>query len=349
MREVVGSKDIINVKKAPNGIPDRIYWRGGSITYLMSAEQDDIAFESKTFDHAWIDEPVRRKVYIGLSRGLMKSGGHIWITATLLDEPWIFEELYQAGITGTDPDLGVFVGSTDENVHIPKTEMERFFSRLTEDEIETRRHGRPHELSGRVFKSYLSDIHRIEPFDIPYHWPVFRSIDSHPRKPHAVMYWAVAPDETHYICNEIFIAGSAHTLAHWIHELDSQYQVIDSLIDTSAQEEGNWVRHSFRRQLEAEGVRTRLAQKKNLLRSGIIGLNSLFEQNRLFVFNNCVRTHRELTLQCYKKTSDKMSISETPDKKFTDMTDNARYIWNEAPEYGHRAYVMESEAPYQRG
>lgn len=343
LQEVCGSSDIIDVKKAPNGIPDRIIWRTNSITYLMSAEQDDVAFESKTFDHVWIDEPVRRKIFVGLRRGLMKSGGHLWITATLLDEPWIFEELYQPGISGLNSDIEVFTGSTDENVHISEKNRNAFFSSLTEEEVETRRYGRPSELSGRVFKAYNSDIHRIVPFNIPYHWSVYKAIDPHPRKPHAVLYWAVSPDENHYLCNEIFAPGSAETLAGYIHNIDSQYQMVDNLIDTSAQEAGNWHRDSFREQLQNFGVRTRLAQKKNLVRYGIISINSLFEKNRLFVFNTLVRTHRELTLQVYKKSPDHHSLSEEPDKKYSDMTDCARYIASEKPSYGSRAIIQEPE------
>jgi hypothetical protein len=266
-----------------------------------------------------------------------------------LEEPWIYEELYTPGSSGMDPDIEVFVGATDENVHIPVRERERFFRRLTQDEIEVRRYGRPHELSGRVMKGYDPERHRIEPFDVPFHWPVYRCIDPHPRKPHAVTYWAVGPKDTHYICNEIFTTGSAETLAMYIHSIDAQYNVVDSLIDTSSQEAGNWVRDSFRKQLDDQGIRTRLAQKKNLYRSAIISLNSLFEQNRLFVFQTCVRTHRELTLHVYKKSSDFGKTSEEPEDRMNDMIANMRYIVVERPIHENRASIQISESPYQRG
>ena len=347
LEEVVGSRDITQILKAPNGIPDRIFWRSGSKTFLMSAEQDDIAFESKTFDHAWIDEPVRRQVWVGLRRGLMKAGGHIWLTATLLEEPWIYEEIYMPGMVHSDPDIEIFEGATDENIHIPKEEAERFFRSLTEDEVETRRFGRPSQLSGRVFKEYKPDIHRINSFDVPAHWPVWRSIDPHPRKPHAVLYIAVAP-QAYYICNEVYLHCDAQELAAHIQDLDSQYNMVGSLIDTSSQEAG-WGKMSFREELAECGIRTQLAQKKNLKKSGLILINSLFKQNKLFVMNHCVRTHRELTLQTYKKSPDYQKVSEEPEKKFDDMTDNLRYILVERPDARGQARIYQSEIPYVRG
>ena len=172
LRQVVGSDDIVRVLHNSAGMATTIYWRTGSVTHLMSAEQDDLTFEGDTFDYFWIDEPVRRQIYIGLSRGLMKSNGRWWMTATLLEEPWVTEEIYEPGLTGEDSNIHVFEGTTDDNVHLGEDEKKDFYRKLTPDEIQTRRYGRPSSLRGRVFKCFNPAHNKVASFDIPSHWPV---------------------------------------------------------------------------------------------------------------------------------------------------------------------------------
>ena len=330
---VVGIYDIKDIKNNPQGTPFKIIWRNRSVTYLMAAEQDNVAFEGIRVDHCWLDEPSRREIYIALSRGLMMSGGHLWYSCTPLSEPWMYEELYLPGMSGKDPDIAVFEGSTDENIYISEDEKQKFYKRLTEDEIETRRHGKFRHLSGRVFKHYTPERHLINPFNVPAHWPVWVSIDPHRNKPHAVLYIAVAPSNHKYAINEIYTKCTIKELGEQILELNEQYNIVNILGDTSLQEDG-WGRVSAREMLEAVGVRVKLAQKRNLRSSGIMLINQLFKDDEFFIFKTCNRIHKELTLQVYKRSHrDEQQILEEPEKKFDEMTDNARYILNERPDY----------------
>ena len=305
----------------------------------MSAEQENIVFEGMKLDHSWLDEPSRRDIFIALLRGLMMSGGHIWYSCTPLEEPWMYEELYLPGMSGKDSDIEIFEGSTDENTHFPDSEKEKFYKRLTEDEIETRRYGKFKHLTGRVFKEYRPDIHKIEPFDVPSHWPVWVSIDPHRNKPHAVLYLAVSPQNHKYVVNEIFVKCTIKELGEQILELNQQYTIVNILGDTSLQEDG-WGRVSARELLEEVGVRVKLAQKKNLRASGIMLMNQTFKDNELFIFNTCVRTHKELTLNIYKRNKrDEQNVMEEPEKKYDEMIDNIRYILSERPDYSGIARV----------
>lgn len=332
LQEVVGSKDIVRIVKDKQGRPSTIHWRSKSITHLMSAEQDDVAFESKTLDLGWIDEPVRRQIYIAIRRGMMKSGGLLWMTATPLDEPWVYDEIYLPGMEG-HPDIEVFEGSTDENVYIPKHERDAYFATLTSDEVEARRYGRFAHLSGRVIKSYVRERHLIAPFDIPYHWPVYLSIDPGGNKPHAALWIAVSPQNIKYACNEIYVRDTIKNFGLEVLAINEQYNMADILIDTSAQEQ-DWDKKSAREILQDIGVDTRLAQKKNLKKSGLLLINQHFQEDQLFVFENCVRLHRELTLYTYQKNKrDTQKILEEPEKKFDDMIDNMRYILVERPDF----------------
>ena len=341
LKQIVGSRDIVKIKNNSQGVPIMVIWRTGSITHLMSSEQEDDVFEGTTTGWAWIDEPVRRNIFVALKRGMLTTGGHIWLTCTPLDEPWIYEELYIPGVSAADPDIGVFEGSSDENIHISEEEKAEFRARLTADEIEARWYGKFRHLSGRVFKSYNPEIHRIPSFDIPSHWPVYCAIDPHRNKPHAVVFIAVSPQNKFYICNEIFYKCEILALADYILDISSQYNMIMTLIDTSAQESG-WEKESARAILQRAGVRTRLAQKKNLKASGITLINQLFASQELFVMEHCKRTHRELTNQVFKRNKrDGQQILEEPEKKFDDCVDCTRYILIERPRYRGRSEVKE--------
>lgn len=348
LEEVVGSEDIVDIKKNSQGIPIKIVWRTGSITYLMSSEQDDMAFEGKKCDWAWADEPIRRSIFVAIKRGFLTTNGRFWFSCTPLDEPWMYEQIYMPGVNGVDKDIAVFQGSSDENVHISEEAKKEFKKHLTEDEVDARWYGKFRHLSGRVFKAYNPEVHRIPAFDIPPHWPVWLSVDPHRNKPHAVLFLAVSPQGVKYICNEIYKSCRIETLADYILGIGSQYNIVQRLIDTSAQEDG-WSKKSAREILQKNGVPTKLAQKRNLKASGIILINELFGSDELFVMEHCVRTHRELQNQIYKKNKrDNGIIMEEPEKKFDDMTDNLRYVLVERPTYRSSARIKTQEAPYVR-
>jgi len=318
LRAVVGSKDITKIKNNSQGIPVTIHWRSGSLTHLKSVEQDDESYEGKTIDWAWLDEPHRRAIFIALKRGMLTTAGHTWMTMTPLSEPWIYEEIYIPGKEGTDPNIEIFEGSSDQNFRISKSDKDEFLSRLTKDEIQTRWHGKFQHLAGRVFKEYQRERHRIKAFDVPYHWPVWISIDPHRNKPNAVVFLAVAPDGKRYVCNEIYHACGPKELANLIKEVGSQYNVVETLIDTSAQESG-WEKVSLRQLLQDYDVRTKLAQKKNLKNSGIILINQGFMDNELFIMEHCIRIHREFTNQIYTRNKrDASLVLEEPKKAFDD-------------------------------
>ncbi len=339
---LVGSEDIRAIKNNSQGIPYKILWRSGSTTFMLSAEQDDKVFEGSTIDWCWFDEPMRRSIYIAVRRGLMKAGGHWWWSMTPLDEPWIYDELYDKALKGSK-EIEIFEGNPGENVHVPAEERQRFKESLTEEEIETRIYGKFRHLSGRVFKTYDPQRHKVPSFDIPRHWPVWAATDPHTRKPHAVLFLACAPTGAFYVCNEIFTKVQIEELGQLSLDIGSQYKLVERLIDTSGQEE-DWRRESAREILQNVGWRTKLAQKKNKKKSGILKINQLFAKNQLFVMEHCLRTHKELMLQTYRKSHARDGrLLEEPEKNWDDMTDCLRYILTERPDYNGPGQIKERQ------
>lgn len=349
LKQVTGINDIVEIKNNSQGNPVKIIWSNNSITHLMSAEQDIEAFEGTTTGWAWVDEPISREIFIAIKRGMLTTGGHFWMTCTPLSEPWIYEDLYLAGISKADPNIECFVGSSDENIHISDEAKIEFKKHLTEDEIDIRWYGKFRHLTGRVFKSYKPEIHKIPAFDIPPHWPVYVAIDPHKQKPHAVIFLAVAPNNNKYICNEIYVKCGITQLAEHILDIGSQYNIVKRLIDSSASELDFERRETAKSMLSKAGVQTQVARKANLKNTGIMLINELFQKDELFVFEHCTRTHRELQNQIFQQNKrDPSVLMEEPQKKFDDATDCIRYILVERPTYRDNARIKMQEAPYVR-
>ena len=340
-QEICGSYDIKAIKKNSQGTPNKIIWASDSVTHLMSIEQSKMVFEGTTMDYAWFDEPPTRDIFIAVQRGLMARSGLSWITATPLSQPWIYDEIFRPGVEGTDEDIEVFRGTTYENTFLPPEEIEKLKKRLTKDEIYARLHGEFQHLTGRVIKEYSPDRHFVPSFDIPSHWPVWVGIDPHRNKPNAAIFIACAPDGRMYVCNEIFHNSTIYEFGEILREISEQYLVVDYLIDTSAQEDG-WNKISARQMLNEKGIRTRLAQKKNKKSSGLLLINQLFKDDRLFVMEHCKRTNRELLNYVYKQNkNDSTALTEEPEKKFDDLIDPMRYILIEAPDYSGPAKLKD--------
>jgi hypothetical protein len=308
----------------------------------MSTEQDDMVFEGNVIDYVWYDEPPRRSIHQACMRGLMAKSGICWFTCTPLSEPWIYDEVYRPGMEGSDL-IEVFNGSTYDNEFLPQKEIDTFAQSLTEDERQARLYGKFQHLTGRVIKEYSPERHLIPSFDIPSHWPVWVGIDPHRNKPNSAIFLATAPDGRFYICNEIFLNGTIYEFGDHLREIASQYNIVDYLIDTSSQEEG-WNKMSAREMLNQKGIRTRLAQKKGMKSSGLILINQLFKDDKLFVMEHCKRTQRELLNYVYKRNKqDNQVVLEEPEKKWDDLIDPLRYILVERPSYGGKAEIKRNK------
>jgi len=72
-------------------------------------------------------------------------------------------------------------------------EPERLQDDKARREGESRFFGRWHESSGLVIDEWNSNIHIIEPFDIPEHWSLFRSVDHGDKHPAACLWGAMSP------------------------------------------------------------------------------------------------------------------------------------------------------------
>ena len=266
---------IKKVTRNAQGIPTELYWTNGSITYFMSDDQDDMAFEGPNGHWVWIDEPCGYRKYTGLKRGLVDFDGHLWLTMTPLGAFWLNESVVERA---ENPDSGVtmFKFSIWDNLienggYLSRRAVEEFLSDLREDEMEARLHGNFIQLAGRVYKEWEPrEPFWIDPFDIPPSWPRVVIIDPHPRKPIAVLWLAVSPDDQVYCYRELYDNNlkTVAEVAEKMRQLENHPQygpepVVHRIIDTSSQEPDRVAGESIRWAFWQAGIRCALANKRN--------------------------------------------------------------------------------------
>ena len=186
---------------------------------IMTYESDPFLAEGWDGDWIHFDEPPPRAMYIAAVRGLVDNEGLCWFTLTPLKEPWIFDEIYNSknpnvfsvicdmrhNLERVNPLSGMTIGLTERAIR-------KFEMKLTEEERETRAHGKFRYLAGRIWKDWDRDIHTFNRFkewpldrrkgivvsgEPPIHWPRVMLLDPHDRKPQALL-WVACDDGGDY-------------------------------------------------------------------------------------------------------------------------------------------------------
>lgn len=352
LKKWIPASRLIREKPNSQGITVKMYVRGDngqeSVISFMSAEQDDLVFEGDIVDYVWIDEPVRQSIYIASLRGLIITNGRLIMTLTPLEEPWIYNEIY----CNPDPEIECFQGSlfdalVENGGHLTHEQINSFLSKLPEDEKPARVYGEFRHLVGRVYKAFDPKIHVIDPFRIPPDWPVWCSIDPHLRKPHAALWLAVSPEETWYICNEAYFKAGIEDFGKEVLEINRQYNMANTLIDTSS-ETADWNRRETARTLLRKiGLDTKLARKNNLKEASRLIIMQALEGKdgtgvpKIYVFKNCKRTQFEFLNYVWDdhRAPESQGIKEAPKKINDEMLDNLGYIVVEPLRY-HRPRLI---------
>lgn len=237
LHEWIPKSSIIDIHR--NNLKADVEWyikhTSGGTSYfnIMSYEQDVDLAEGWEGDWAHFDEPPPRELYIATARGLVDRDGLTLFSLTPLKEPWLFDEIYNSknnnvfsvvcdmrhNVLRKNPLSGQWIGLKEEAI-------KKFEEKLTEEERETRVHGKFRYLAGRIWKEWDRDIHTfnrskwvkgkenvVVDGEPPHHWPRCLILDPHDRNPHALLW--VALDET----NESWMYREAYLAEHTIEDV----------------------------------------------------------------------------------------------------------------------------------
>ncbi len=71
LRDYMPAKEIIRVRRSPQGYISKLHTRDGSMVEFLTSEQDQMAWEGQDLDFFWGDEPQKRSHWIATKRGLL--------------------------------------------------------------------------------------------------------------------------------------------------------------------------------------------------------------------------------------------------------------------------------------
>jgi len=355
------------IKKDQRGIPVQMTWANGSVIYLMSNDQDDMAFEGTNGHWVWADEPIDYSKYVGLKRGLVDFSGHMWMTMTPLTQPWIHDVLV-ARANEQDGSVKLFKFSIWDNLdenggHLRREDINEFLADLREEELEARLHGNFLHLAGRVYKEWEPEPpYWVESFDLPDTWPRVCIIDPHPRKPVAVVWLAVSPDNQVFVYRDLFdprlvtITDVANKIKElegwtWIEEKREWYRGSDAepvamrIIDNSANEQERTSGDTVWKRFAMEKIWCQLAKKRNA-QAGYdaihealkIGKYEWDEEPQLLTFNNCKHVKQNFQNFCWddwntSKQRELKGDKQDVRKNHDDLIDCIRYFYQSGVNY----------------
>ena len=345
------------------GIITEMEWTNGSKIYFHSDDQDDLAFEGPNHHWVWIDEPCGYRKYTGLKRGLVDHGGHLWMTMTPLGAFWLNEKIVaraeEPNSSVTMFKFSIWDNCTENGGYLTRAAIEEFLSDLREDEMEARLHAQFLHLAGRVFKMWEPrKPYWIDEYKIPLSWPRVMVIDPHPRKPIAVVWMAVNPDNQVIVYRDLFDPKliTVADVAKKIHELErdkdgNREPVVHRVIDTSAQEVDRTSGESIRWAFHQAGVMCSLAQKRNA-QAGYDAIKEALKKGKyewdepmLQVFNTCRHVKHDFMNFVFddwtsSKQRDVMGEKDAYRKTNDDTIDCIRYYYQARLSYHGLKHAM---------
>lgn len=194
-------------------------FHNGSIIHHKTFQQGPGPAEGKDWDIVWIDEPPPADLYGAVFRGLVATGGKMLITATLLREGWLYDEL-------SKPFVASFEADIMSNPWLDVATRDAFLNSLSDEEREARRTGRPLSLTGAIYKTFKDGppfvVDSIDPKDIPTEWPIVVGVDPHERRPVCVEYCFVTPNDEILWFDYLLLEGGAKAVIDQMLEYENE-------------------------------------------------------------------------------------------------------------------------------
>ena len=330
---------------------------------FSSQEQDSMAFEGSDYDLAGSDEPLKRYIFIAVSRGLVDRGGRFLFAMTPIIQPWMKEELCdKADGKFCDVIHSVMTDNLEDiegNPILTKEAIKFFEGLLTEDEKEMRLYGRWFHMSGIVYKEFDQGVHVIDDAVVDKSLPVFFVLDPHDRNPHCGIWAYVDKTDDVVICDELIQGGTPEEYSKAVLSLEKErgYKIRKRIIDPN-----------FGNKPQSVGSRIRVVDqfRNSGLKNMILGIDDdeagklrvrsylkfdrskkvdISNKPKIFFFKQrAFKTWRAISNLQYadwqKKTSEDRELKESVKDKNKHFSDTLRYLLLSNPKY-ERTYSPE--------
>lgn len=297
--------------------------------WFKSCEEGREKFQGTSLDFVWFDEEPPEDIYNECKMRVFDRCGEIFGTMTPLNGfTYIYNEIYLN--SKNDNEVYYQFISWEDNPFLNKKEIERLSLSLSKDELESRKFGRFSSFDkGLVYTEFDTNIHIVEPFNIPNDWQDTLSIDPGLNNPLSCHWYARDYDGNVYVIAEHFednktIEYHASKIKNISSELNWKKLsngMIESLIDSAANQKTLAATKSVTELFYEQGIIVNPKVNKDVL-SGISKvktyLKNINNQTKLFIFSNCTNLIREF--KTYR-----WGNSNSPIKKDDHALDELRY------------------------
>lgn len=327
--------------KSFNKVKGVLELKNGSLCKFKSCDSGAEKFQSAERRWIWFDEEPPQEVW---NECLIRVGARypldVWMTMTpLKGMDWSYDEIEQKQKPG---EIEVFGASFVDNYHILPSERQRIIEKYEHtDEANARLHGHYFHKSGLIYKGLRPELHLVDPFPIPEHWPFIRIIDPHPRKPSAAIWVAVSPGNHLYVTDELNDPEEIllSEFAQRVKEIDGKRYIVRSLIDPAARQGTAQTGMSTQEYLSQPEIGLHCEFANNNVTFGYDAVRKRLQGPdgpTIHIFNNCWKTWKQLTHLVYEEWRHRganRDVREVQRKVNDDLADCVRYACSEQFEY----------------
>lgn len=275
---------------------------GYSTVEFRSTQQGEHVLMGATVDYIWIDEedPYRSmQIYSQCVTRTATTGGLVTITATPENG---MTELVKKFMQDTSGSLYWQNATWDDAPHLDEATKKELLDSIPEWQHEMRSKGLPMLGSGMVYPIKESDI-KVEPFEIPKHWPRVCAMDIGITHETAASWAAYSPEtDTIYIYDHYNASEGVpalHALAikqrgNWIpvilpHDADNTERGSGRSVAMYYREAGvNVALETFHNPITWDG------KKNHFVEPGIMEITQRMKTGRFKIFNTCHKIFEEM-------------------------------------------------------
>lgn len=314
----------------------------GSTIGFKSVDSGWEKFQGTAKNLIWFDEEPKYDVYQECLMRLIDRRGVIIGTMTPLHGmSWVYDEIYEPWELATRDDIECFVVSSYDNPYISSDELDIIKKNNFGEILEARLYGKFIEFAGLIYKEFDRNVHLIKRFPIPKHWTKLRGLDPGVNNPTACTWWAVSPDNDHYVYDEYYETDkTAEENSINIKAKTGLDEISATYVDPSAcnRNPAHPELKSLRDEYSRFGLYTVPANNDVLF--GINKVRSFLDHTtkspKLHIFNDCMHTIREMVRYrwaSHRFHKDEKNAPDKPQKVSDHLMDAMRYVAASDPIY----------------
>lgn len=210
---------------------------GESTIQCMSFDQDPSDFASGDFHLCLHDEPPSLAIWRENEARTMRVDGRMLLAMTWPDDPsinvdWLYNEVYEPGRSGSDPNIKWTVLRTTENPNLKQEAVAAQAAKWSTEMAKVRIDGEPIRFSNRIHPEFtddmktwcfkceksiipvpaefsvtpktvcphcqgenITDFNHVQEFETSHTWPTVFVLDPHPRKAHMYIWVQISPGD----------------------------------------------------------------------------------------------------------------------------------------------------------